>query len=158
MLRPTSAAHAPARLRNASATPFMGLMAFMTLVALTAICVSTPAVAAPTTTRFEPTTQVQGTRLLLAENTSTDVMLHHTVSTTRLIEIFSGRHKLAAGDTFAMDFIPGKGTQFYIQGQAQGEPVGNAEFFNVVLGIWVGAAPADRALKQALLGREKDGQ
>ncbi len=94
----------------------------------------------------------------MADNTATDVMLRQTVATTRLIEIFSARNKLATGDTFAMDFIPGKGTQFYIQGQAQGEPVGNAEFFNVVLGIWVGASPADRALKEALLGRDKDAQ
>lgn len=209
MPHPTSMATAPARLRNA---------AVIALVALNAVCASTTSVAAPPSTRFEPTAQVQGTRLLLngagtrfkaifrvydmalytpkkvataeellalpgtkrlqftalrelpgtelgrlfikgmAENTSTEVMLHHTVSTTRLIEIFSARNKLAAGDTFAMDFIPGKGTQFYIQGQAQGEPVGNAEFFNAVLGIWVGTSPADRALKEALLGRDKDGQ
>ena len=207
MLQPTSPATAPARLRNAAA---------VALVALCAVCTTSASVAAPTGTRFEPTAQVQGTRLLLngagtrfraifkvydmalytpkkvatadellalpgakrlqvtalrdipgtglgrlfmkgmAENTSTDVMLHHTVSTTRLIEIFSARNKLAAGDTFAMDFMPGKGTQFYIQGQAQGEPVGNAEFFNVVLGIWVGTSPADRALKEALLGRDKE--
>ncbi len=218
MLRPISTANAPARPRNAAAHLPMAFVALGAFVALTALSASTAAVAAPTTTRFEPAAQVQGTRLLLngagtrfkaifkvydmalytpkkvatteellalpgakrlqftalrdlpgtdlgrlfmkgmAENTSTDVMLHHTVATTRLIEIFSARNKLAAGDTFAMDFIPGKGTQFYIQGQAQGEPVGNAEFFNVVLGIWVGTSPADRALKEALLGREKDGQ
>jgi len=215
MLQPTLTAFTPERQRQPSAVARGALVA---LIALTAFCASTPGVAAPTATRFEPTAQVQGTRLLLngagtrfraifkvydmalytpkkvataeellalpgakrlqftalrdlpgtdlgrlfmkgmAENTTTEVMLHHTASTTRLIEIFSARNKLAAGDTFAMDFIPGKGTQFYIQGQAQGEPVGNAEFFSVVLGIWVGAAPADRALKEALLGRDKDGQ
>lgn len=52
-----------------------------------------------------------------------------------------------AGDTFAMDFIPGKGTQFYIQGQPQGESVGDAEFFGMVLSIWFGPQPADRALQ-----------
>ena len=51
-----------------------------------------------------------------------------------------------------MDFIRGEGTQCYIQG----EPVRNAEFFNVVLGIRVGTSPADRALKEALLRRDKE--
>ena len=92
----------------------------------------------------------------MSENAPRDVMQRHTLSTTRLIEIFSGRSKLMPGDTFAMDFMPGKGTQFYIQGQAQGEPVGDAEFFGMVLNIWVGASPADRALKEALLGHEKE--
>jgi hypothetical protein len=38
-------------------------------------------------------------------------------------------------------------------GKAQGEPVGDAEFFAMVLRIWVGTSPADAALKEALLGR-----
>jgi hypothetical protein len=32
--------------------------------------------------------------------------------------------------------------------------VGDAEFFNMVLGIWFGASPADRPLKDALLGQD----
>ena len=52
-----------------------------------------------------------------------------------------------ASDAFAMDFIPGKSTQFYIQGQPQGESVGDAEFFGMVLSIWFGPQPADRALQ-----------
>ena len=39
---------------------------------------------------------------------------------SREIEIFSGRSKLVAGDTFAMEFTPGKGTQFFIAGVPQG--------------------------------------
>ena len=94
----------------------------------------------------------------MAENAQRDTYQKHTVSATRLIEIFSGRSKLAPGDSFAMDYLPGKGTQFYIAGQAQGEPVGDAEFFGLVLGIWFGPSPADRLLKDALLGHEKDTQ
>jgi hypothetical protein len=69
-----------------------------------------------------------------------------------LIEIFSGKAKLSAGDTFAMEFVPGKGTTFFIQGQAQGAPIGDAEFFSMVLRIWIGPVPADFKLKDALLG------
>ncbi|HEX6703897.1 MAG TPA: chalcone isomerase family protein [Albitalea sp.] len=91
----------------------------------------------------------------LAENSPEDQVRKHTVSTTRFIEIFSGRSKLVAGDTFAMEFVPGKGTQFFIVGQPQGEPVGDDEFFQMVLKIWVGGSPADRMLKDALLGGDK---
>lgn len=91
----------------------------------------------------------------LSENSPEEQVRKHTVSTTRFIEIFSGRSKLVAGDTFAMEFVPGKGTQFFIVGQPQGEPVGDDEFFQMVLKIWVGASPADRQLKDALLGGDK---
>ena len=57
-----------------------------------------------------------------------------------------------------MDYLPGRGTQFFIARQAQGEPVGDAEFFSLVLGIWFGPSPADRLLKEALLGHEKEAQ
>lgn len=90
----------------------------------------------------------------MAENSPEPMLRKHTLSTTRLVEIFSGRSKLVAGDTFAMEFTPGKGTQFIIAGQPQGEPVGDDEFFTMVLRIWVGSNPADRDLKDALLGKE----
>lgn len=87
----------------------------------------------------------------ISDNTPAAQLTRHTLATTRLIEIFSGKPKLVPGDTFAMDFVPGKGTQFYIQGQAQGEPVGDDEFFTLVLRIWFGESPADTALRDALL-------
>lgn len=90
----------------------------------------------------------------LQANSPNDAVQRHAVSSTRLIEIFSGKSKLASGDTFAMDYLPGKGTQFYIQGQAQGAPVGDAEFFGMVLRIWLGPQPVDAALRDALLGIE----
>jgi len=90
----------------------------------------------------------------LQANNSADAVQRHTLSSTRLIEIFSGKSKLATGDTFAMDYLPGKGTQFYIQGQAQGAPVGDAEFFGMVLRIWLGPQPVDAALRDGLLGVE----
>lgn len=90
----------------------------------------------------------------LSANSPKELARKHTVSANRLIEIFSGRSKLIPGDTFAMQFIPGQGTQFFIGGQPQGSPVGDAKFFGMVLGIWVGSSPADYGLKAALLGVE----
>jgi Chalcone isomerase-like len=87
----------------------------------------------------------------ISDNAPAAQLTRHTMSTTRLIDIFSGKPKLVAGDTFAMDFIPGKGTQFYISGQPQGEPVGDDEFFTLVLRIWFGDSPADAQLRDALL-------
>ena len=89
----------------------------------------------------------------LSSNATPELVQKHTASSTRLIDIFSGRSRLVAGDTFAMEYVPGKGTTFYIQDQAQGAPVGDAEFFNMVLKIWVGPVPADFKLKDALLGQ-----
>lgn len=87
----------------------------------------------------------------LSANATPDQIRRHTPSSNRLVEIFSGRIRLASGDTFAMEFVPGKGTTFYIQGQAQGAPVGDAEYFGMVLRIWLGASPVDNQLKDALL-------
>lgn len=92
----------------------------------------------------------------MSDNTPSAQMTRHTLATTRLIDIFSAKPKLMPGDTFAMDFVPGKGTQFYIQGQAQGEPVGDDEFFTLVLRIWFGEQPADTKLRDALLDGGKD--
>ncbi|MGM9481002.1 chalcone isomerase family protein [Roseateles sp. NT4] len=87
----------------------------------------------------------------ISDNTPAAQLTRHTLATTRLIEVFSGKAKLMPGDTFTMDFVPGKGTQFYIQGQAQGEPIGDDEFFVMVLKIWFGESPADANLRDALL-------
>jgi len=174
------------------------------------------ALAAPTATKFDPTLEVQGTRLQLngagtrykaifkvydmglytsrkvsspaellalpgpkrlqftalrelpgtdlgrlflkgmGENSTREQVQRHTLASTRLIEVFSGRSKMLAGESFAMEFMPGKGTTFYILGKPQGDPVGDDEFFGMVLRIWVGEAPADRGLKDALLGLDKE--
>ena len=87
----------------------------------------------------------------LSSNATPDQVRRHTPASNRLVEIFSGRAKLASGDTFAMEFVPGKGTTFFIQGQPQGAPVGDAEYFGMVLRIWLGRSPVDASLKDALL-------
>lgn len=128
--------------------------------------VSTPAellaLPGPKRLQFTALRELPGTelgRLFLrgmSDNTPAAQMTRHTLATTRLIEVFSGKAKLMPGDSFAMDFVPGKGTQFYIQGQPQGEPVGDDEFFTLVLRIWFGDSPADVHLRDALLDGGKD--
>lgn len=71
----------------------------------------------------------------------------------RMSQIFSDHKKLSAGDTFAIDWIPGTGTVITVQGKPQGEPFKEPEFFNALLRIWLGPNPADYKLKEALLGK-----
>ncbi len=71
----------------------------------------------------------------------------------RMSQIFSDHKKLVAGDQFQIDWIPGTGTVITVKGKPQGEPFKEPEFFNALLGIWLGNAPADWKLKDALLGK-----
>ena len=71
----------------------------------------------------------------------------------RMGQIFSDQKKLAAGDTFTNDWIPGTGLVITIKGKTQGEPFKEPEFFNALMRIWLGPNPADWKLKDALLGK-----
>jgi hypothetical protein len=73
--------------------------------------------------------------------------------TVRMGEIFAARKRLKAGDSFSVDWLPGTGTQVLVNGQSQGAPIAEPEFFNALLLIWLGNDPADAQLKDALLGR-----
>ena len=73
--------------------------------------------------------------------------------TLRMAEIFSSKRKLVAGDNFSVDWVPGVGTTVLVNGKSQGEPIKEPEFFNALMSIWLGPNPADRLLKDALLGR-----
>lgn len=70
----------------------------------------------------------------------------------RMSQIFTDHKKLLAGESFTVDWIPGHGTQVTVKGQPQGEPFKEPEFFQALLGIWLGPHPADEQLKKALLG------
>jgi len=71
----------------------------------------------------------------------------------RMGQVFSDQKKLAAGDNFTIDFIPGTGTVVTVKGKPQGEPFKEPEFFIALMRIWLGPNPADYKLKDALLGK-----
>lgn len=73
----------------------------------------------------------------------------------RMSQIFSDHKKLLAGDQFTIDWVPGTGTIISVKGKPQGEPFKEPEFFNALMGIWLGNRPADWNLKDALLGKSK---
>jgi len=88
----------------------------------------------------------------MMENSPSETAQMQAVSIARLIEVFSARSKILAGESFALQYVPGKGTTFEVAGKPQTAPFGDAEFFAMTLKIWFGASPADLMLKQALLG------
>ena len=71
----------------------------------------------------------------------------------RMSQIFSDHKKLLTGDNFMIEWVPGAGTIITVNGVVQGEPFKEPEFFNALLRIWLGPAPADWRLKEILLGK-----
>jgi hypothetical protein len=67
-------------------------------------------------------------------------------------ELFATVDGLKKGDVLHMDWIPGTGTQFELNGKKLGENVPDVGFYNALLRIWLGDKPVDRSLKPALLG------
>lgn len=70
-------------------------------------------------------------------------------------EIFAARRKLASGDYFSIDYVPGVGSSIVVNGKPASEPIKEPEFFNALMKIWLGKSPADSDLKVALLGGAK---
>ncbi|MEP6874483.1 MAG: chalcone isomerase family protein [Burkholderiales bacterium] len=71
----------------------------------------------------------------------------------RMSDIFSSRKKLVAGDSFAIEWVPGNGTVILVNGKPEGAPIKEPEFYSALMKIWLGKSPADRQLKDALLGK-----
>ena len=71
----------------------------------------------------------------------------------RMGQMFADQKQLKTGDTFYVDWLPGAGSQVVVKGVPQGEPIREPAFFNALLRIWLGPAPADWKLKDALLGK-----
>jgi hypothetical protein len=66
-------------------------------------------------------------------------------------ETFAQFDGMKKGDTLDTDWIPGVGTQAYLNGKKVGELLPDIVFYNSVLRIWLGDKPADSALKVKLL-------
>jgi len=88
----------------------------------------------------------------MQDNSSREEFAKSIAGTLRLSEMFAAKKRLATGEQFTVDFIPGQGTIIAVNGQVQGEPVKEPEFFGALMRIWLGPSPADALLKNALLG------
>jgi hypothetical protein len=72
--------------------------------------------------------------------------------TMKFGEVFAQIQTLKKGDQMLLDWIPGEGTQCYLNGKKLGELMPDVAFYNAVLRIWLGDKPVDSSLKPALLG------
>ena len=93
----------------------------------------------------------------MQDNVSREDFAKSIPGTLRMADIFQAKKKLVAGDNFSVDWVPGRGTTVLVNGQPQGEPIAEPEFFNALMMIWLGPRPADVALKDALLGLQRPG-
>ncbi len=72
--------------------------------------------------------------------------------TMKFGEVFAQIQTLKKGDQMLLDWIPGEGTQCYLNGKKLGDVMPDVAFYNAVLRIWLGDKPVDSSLKPALLG------
>lgn len=68
-------------------------------------------------------------------------------------QLLSDQVQFVEGDTIVLDWIPGTGTILTVKGKVLGEPFKDVEFYQALIGIWLGPTPMDPKLKEALLGR-----
>jgi hypothetical protein len=89
----------------------------------------------------------------MQDNASREEFAKSIPGTIKMGEIFATRRKLTAGESFAVDWVPGTGTVISVNGKTAAEPIKEPEFFSALMHIWLGKSPADAQLKDALLGR-----
>ncbi len=66
-------------------------------------------------------------------------------------EQFSRIRRLNASDTLSVEYVPKRGTVFYVNGRPAGQPITDPTFFPAVLRVWLGTHPTTQDLKDALL-------
>lgn len=91
----------------------------------------------------------------MEKNSPRDIFSKSVNGTIKLAELFAKRKKLAPGESFSVDWIPGSGTVIMINGKAESEPIKEPEFYTALMSIWLGPSPADSQLKDALLGKSR---
>ena len=89
----------------------------------------------------------------MEENAPREEFSKSIVGIMQMSDIFSSRKNLKAGDWFAVEWIPGTGTVILVNGVPTGNPIKEPEFYSALMKIWLGKAPADAGLKDALLGK-----
>jgi hypothetical protein len=89
----------------------------------------------------------------MEDNAPRESFVKSIPGTIRMGEIFAAKKKLVPGENFSVEYVPGTGTTVLVNGKPAGEAIKEPEFFNSLLLIWLGKQPADRNLKESLLGR-----
>lgn len=71
---------------------------------------------------------------------------------TRFEDTVHAVNKVRKGDVVDLDWLPGKGLQFKLNGQARGTVIEGEDFYAALLRIFIGDKPVDKGLKAGLLG------
>jgi Chalcone isomerase-like len=66
-------------------------------------------------------------------------------------EQFSRIRRMNANDVLSVEYVPKRGTMFYVNGVPAGLPIADTSFFPAVLRVWLGNRPTTQDLKDALL-------
>jgi len=86
------------------------------------------------------------------ENNSSREQFFKLIPSIRIMgEQFARIRRLNAGDYFAVEYVPKRGTMFFVNGQPAGLPLEDTDFFPAVLRTWLGNRPTTQDLKDALL-------
>lgn len=91
----------------------------------------------------------------MEKNSPRDVFAKSINGTIKMADLFSKRKKLATGESFTVDWIPGTGTVISVNGKPELDPIKEPEFYTALMSIWLGPSPADTQLKDALLGKAR---
>lgn len=67
-------------------------------------------------------------------------------------DMFGRMAGLKKGDVLNLDYVPGTGTVYELNGKRISAPIPDLEYYNAMLRIWLGAKPVDGSLKMQLLG------
>ncbi len=91
----------------------------------------------------------------MEKNSPREIFAKSINGTIKMADLFSKRKKLASGESFTVDWVPGTGTVISVNGKVEMEPIKEPEFYTALMSIWLGPSPADSQLKDALLGKSR---
>jgi len=70
----------------------------------------------------------------------------------RLAKVMAAVGSAPSGSQITIDFVPGRGTRFALNGEQRGETIEGEDFYTALLRIWLGDHPPQASIKDALLG------
>jgi Chalcone isomerase-like len=89
----------------------------------------------------------------MQDNATREEFAKSLPGTMKVGAVFSAKKRLAPGETFSVDWVPGTGAVIRVNGKPMGDVIPEPEFYSSLLRIWLGRSPADPLLKDALLGK-----
>jgi hypothetical protein len=70
-------------------------------------------------------------------------------------DMFGRLEGLKKGDVLNLDWVPGTGSTYELNGKRLSAPIPDLDYYNAMLRIWLGSKPVDDSLKTQLLGTGK---